>query len=133
MGKKLVATWACRCGESVSTYAKDPNISLIPDRFKCWVSGCRFYLTRSDKLPPGGSMHAAHIYQRLSGLGTQTESQCGTAALRKLLYGQKIVEVAMESVSKTRSLVTSMRLENGKTIHFAPSTKGVTIYKVTDE
>jgi hypothetical protein len=130
--KKRFRVWACRCGAKYTVSEQDPNKHLVPDRFKCWVKGCRFYQNRNDDLVASAVTQAAFLYQVLSGIGTEDERKCGPADVRKMVLGKKVVAVSVEPASdKHRSLITSLTLEDGKTIHLAPSTRGVTIYKVT--
>jgi hypothetical protein len=130
--KKLYRVWGCRCGARFTVLETDPNKHLVPDRFKCWAKGCRYYVNRDDSLDRGLVAQAIMLYQVLSGLGSEDEKKCGPADVRKMMLGKKVVAVSVEPApDKHRSFITNLTLEDGKTLHLAPSTRGVTIYKVT--
>lgn len=130
--KPVFRTWACRCGNTFSVLEVDPNKHLLEDRIKCPTIRCRFYLTRNDGLSPGTVVQALVLYQSFCGLGDEDQRHCSPADVRKMVLGKKVVAVSIEPASdKRRSLISSLTLEDGKTLHLAPSTKGVTIYKVT--
>jgi len=134
--KKTVAkfrTWACQCGVRYSVEANDVGRGALPDRFRCWATRCRFYMVRNDKLKPGQVVTAMALFQA-STLGSEMQRKCSPSDIRKLALGKKVVAIAVEpSPAAGRSLISSITLEDGNTIHLTTSTKGVTIYKVTHE
>lgn len=128
---KVLCTWACRCGAKYSIRANDPDLHLLPARIKCWsVRRCRYYLVRNDKLKPGAVVRALDVHRVMVGLGSEQERKCGPAELRKLL-GRKLVGISIDgTVGDDRSIISGFSLEGGITVCLAPSTKGVTVYKV---
>lgn len=132
--KTKLCTWTCRCGIKYSVRANDSYLHLLPNRIKCWSAlHCRYYLVRDDEKPAGPVVQAMDLYKVLCGLGKESERKCGPAELRKLC-GKKVVAMALETTSdKNRSIINSFTLEGGITVHLAPSTKGVTVYKVIRE
>lgn len=131
--KSVFRSWACHCGVKYSVSELDPNKHLIPERFKCWAPKCRFYIKRDDSLLPSGITQALALYQAISGLGTGSEKKCGPDDVRKMVLGKKVVAVVVEqAASRDRSLITSLTFEDGKKLHFAASTRGATIYRVTN-
>lgn len=132
MPKPQLFTWACRCGIRYSVKAKDQDLSLLPHRFRCGMSKCRYYMVFGNHVP-GPVVRALDLYHSYCGLGMAAQKRCSPAELRKLL-GKKIVRMDLEeSADKDRSLIRSFTLEEGITVHLAPSTKGVTVYKVVRE
>jgi len=90
-------------------------------------------MVRNDKLKPGQVVTAMALFQA-STLGSEMQRKCSPSDIRKLALGKKVVAIAVEpSPAAGRSLISSITLEDGNTIHLTTSTKGVTIYKVTHE
>lgn len=133
--KTATCTWVCRCRIKLSVLANDPDLHLLPNRIKCWSrSHCRYYLARNDKALAGSIVRAMDIYKTMVSLGSESERLCSPADIKKHLLGKKVTGVALEMASdKNRSFITTLTVEGGTTIYLAPSTKGVTIYKVTHE
>lgn len=134
MRAKKLYTWVCRCRIKYSVLASDPDLHLLPSRIKCWSPlGCRYYLARNDVAQPGPVTRALDLYKAMSGLGSSQERKCGPEELKKLV-GKKVTAFAIEPASdKDRSFISSFTLEGGITVHLAPSTRGVTVYKVIRE
>jgi len=140
MAKKKVEikyrSWICKCGVRYSVYDNDVDANLIPDRFKCWSKSadgkeCRFYLKRNDKGTRAYNVIRAYeLFQVINSMGSDVERRCAPAELKKLL-GKKVIRMELEAMSDVnRSIINSFTLEGGVTVHLAPSTKGVTVYKV---
>lgn len=131
--KVKYCTWTCRCGIAYSVDSKDPDLHLLSDRFKCWETHppCRYYFNRDDSKKPGSVVRAVEIYKVLMNLGATEERKCAPADLKKL-EGKRIERLLVEQAPDSdRSLITGFVLEGGITVHLAPSTKGVTVFKVT--
>lgn len=129
---KKYVTWVCRCGARCSVRLEDWDLKILADRIKCWAGSCRFYMKKDNRVKPGQVMAASDVYRCISGRGSEEQRQCGPSDLHKLMLGKKVVAISVEAApEKTRSLISSITFEGGHTVHLAPSTKGVTAYKVT--
>lgn len=69
-----------------------------------------------------------HFFQATEGLGLPGERKCDPDSLRKILIGCVITDVSLE-LNGERSLITTLTTDQG-VIFLAPSSKGVTIYRM---
>jgi hypothetical protein len=132
--KTYTCTWKCRCGLRFSVLGNDPDLHLLPKRFKCLSpKTCRYYMVRNDKLKQGPTVRGLDLYKTHCGLGRPSERKCGKVELKKLV-GKKLIGMSLETTSdKDRSIINSFTLEGGITVHLAPSVRGVTVFKVIRE
>lgn len=131
-----VVSWRCpACGDTYSVSKKDSDLKLLKDKMPCIGRGCGGSLQQSRRpYLHALVVKARTLYQACEGLGTPAERKCSPAVVKKLLVGSKIVDVAVTpSSDKNRAFLTTITLEGGKTVHLAPSTKGVTVFKVTND
>lgn len=75
---------------------------------------------------------ATELFQGTAGIGLPGERKCSPTEVRKLLVGSRVTSVHLEKSSDPqKSILMSLTLDSGKTIHVATSTKGAIVYKVT--
>lgn len=140
IGTDNIAYVCPKCATAIVVHVADKDISLLKTSMRC-PSECGGRQTKSIKqhLKVGffakydvKPMSALSFYQASLGCGSPEEKKCGPTAIRKEIIGEKIVSIHLQkSPDPNRSLIFSMSLGNGKTIHFATSTKGATIYRMT--
>lgn len=138
--KGLSLLYRCKkCRAAFSIPATDPDVHLLKKHMRCPNSqDCegKQYLLSETNLPAEFSVtqiSAVQFYQATMGVGLPKERKCGPAAMRKILLGARITDLHIdEAPSKDRSILYSLALDNGNTIHIASSTKGATIYRVTE-
>jgi len=115
----------------------DPDLSLFSPKVKvpCPVTWCPGYMTRRKRGPKSAVyMKAKELFLLTMGRGALEERECNADVLSKLLVGSVISSVDLVDMGeKNRSIVNSLTLKGGRTVHFATSTQGATIYKVTKE
>lgn len=76
---------------------------------------------------------AIDLFQAVAGLGLAAERKCSPNELKKLMTGSRIMSLELaKSHDPQKSILTSLQLDNGKVIHFASSTMGAIVYKVTE-
>lgn len=111
----------------------DPGLHALPQRAKCWQPKCRWYIkAEGTSEKPGAIVASEVLFRAMTGMGYGDETKCGPGAVSKAMVGAKIAAVSVApSPDKDRAFISSITLENGRTVHLAPSTKGVTVYKVT--
>lgn len=130
--------YSCKkCDRIWCVAGDDPGRHLLkkvmpcPNRSSCG-SNVR-EVTKADSKRSWSSVTAIQLYQASMGTGLPEERQCGLPEVKKALIGAKITAAVLEkSPDPSRSLISSLRLDTGKTIHFATSTKGAVIYKITE-
>jgi hypothetical protein len=138
----LSRLFTCRkCKLFIMVPADDTSGHLLKKRMRCpnWVT-CKssIYENATTNIAPvGGQTHllsAIQLYQSTMGTGLPEERNCGPKDIKKLMTGAKITAVQLgDAPTANRSLIHSITLDNGKVLHLAPSTKGATIFKVTED
>lgn len=143
----MISLFTCsKCKTAFSVSDEDPSRDLLKKTMRCPVEGCtgKLRLSSRTNIKLGFEtikISAVELYQATLGAGLPKEKKCSPAAMKKLLTGAKIVAVHLEEApSAERSLLLSLTVIKGSTrglgrakvIHLASSTKGATIYKVTD-
>jgi hypothetical protein len=125
-------SWSCtRCPNTYIISSKDQYLYLMKKTMPCIRYGCTGELKQGRKTK-GSSVHALALYQAALGVGLDDERKCPPSKIKKLLIGKKITHISLSSSpDKDRSILESITLEGDMTIHLAPSTKGVTVFKVT--
>ncbi len=133
--------YTCRkCFAAYSVPAIDPNLHLLKGKLRCPNSAvCKSTLraAASTNIKPiftTSQLTAVELYQATMGTGMPAERKCSPKDLRKIMTGATITGVEIDLGSpKDRSFLHSITLDNGKTLHLAPSTKGVAVFKVTQK
>lgn len=116
----------------------DPDRHLLTLVMPCPNSACDGQIEYSDpKEVKRGETHTARsLYEACMGMGFPHERVCTPEHLKHILNGAVVVDVALEAIGENRSLISSMLVETKdkeeKTLYFAMSTKGATIYKVEE-
>ncbi len=128
-----------KCSSAYLVPVVDPQGHLLKKRMHCpnWVTcrGSIYENAQTDIKPsfPVSSLSAIQLWQATMGTGLPQERNCGPKDLKKLMVGAKILEIQLGDAPITnRSLIHSITLDNGKVIHLAASTKGPTVFKVTE-
>lgn len=76
---------------------------------------------------------ALELYQAAAGIGLPGERKCSVKDVTKLLVGARITAIHVENApDPKKSILMSMTLDGGQTLHVTSSTKGAIIYKVTN-
>lgn len=126
-----------RCETCQLSYAvdrSDADLHVLTVKMTCPTDEC----AGTMELVVGQAPHrfstisAKDLFAASRGRGLPKEKRCSPEALGPILLGKKIVGMEMEKVGDDRSVIDSLTVEGGKTIHFATSTRGATIYKVTE-
>ena len=136
----LISHYACKkCGSVFGVPLTDPQAHLLKRSMRCPNSaqcGGKIWLVMSSNITTNFAvtkMSALQLYQASLGIGLPKEKKCSPTELKKLMVGAKVTAIQTEKTSDPhRSIIHSLTLDNGKQIHFASSTLGATIYKVTE-
>ncbi len=132
--------FTCRkCSRAYAVPALDANLRLLKSRMRCpnWMT-CKGSIYRGAETNVKPSFHvvmlsAIELYQASMGTGLPEERKCGPKDLKKIMVGSKITEVQLgDAPAANRSLIHSITLDNGKVLHLAPSTKGASVFKITE-
>jgi hypothetical protein len=76
---------------------------------------------------------ALQFYQAVMGIGLPKERKCGPSEVRKILVGSRVLDVHLDvAPDDKRSIIYSITLENGNVLHLAASTRGATVFRVTE-
>ncbi len=129
-----------RCRLAFMVPADDDKNHLLKKRVRCpnWVT-CkgRIYENAETNIAPQMPttfLSATELWQATMGSGLPEERNCGPRDVKKLMVGATILGIQLgDSPVPTRSLIHSITLDNGKTLHLAPSTKGATVFKITGD
>lgn len=99
----------------------------------CPKFGCEGQLRREKKNDADAEyVRAGAFYEALNSLGLPEERLCGPEDLGSLLVGKRIESIHLEpSPSPHRSIVHSITLEGGLTLHLSTSGHGATAYRMT--
>lgn len=128
----------CNLGFQVSKADKDLSLLGIQARLPCVKDGCKGRLKQVNALKVDTSkfrsIKAYDLFAALGGGGLPEErKRCTPDQLKTLMLRKKVTEVTLEaSVGSTRSFIKSITFEGGSKVHFGGSTKGATIFKVTE-
>ena len=138
----MLVFYACPCGAAFKVSKTDEDLHLLSLRMRCPDESCvRGMFEIQDNDDDGVLITAKELFALCSGRGTPKERQCSPERLRELLVGGHIKELEVEasSADPNRSLVSKMLVgidfgdpSKAVVVHFAMSSKGATIYKVTD-
>ena len=137
----LCRLFTCRrCKLAFVVPVDDASGNLLKKRMRCpnWVT-CKgtIYENATTNVAPTGLttslLSAVQLYQATMGSGLPEERNCGPKDVKKLMTGAKITAVQLgDAPTANRSLIHSITLDNGKVLHLAPSTKGATVFKITE-
>lgn len=124
---------ACKVTYSVSS--KDPDIHLLQKDVRCPNHPCNgivVEIAKTNARVKAVKVKAVELYQAHQ-MGFSSERKCGPAELTKMLTGTKVISVDVDKTSDPdKSILRSITLEGGRTLHLAPSTIGVVVLKVTE-
>lgn len=75
---------------------------------------------------------ALELYQACAGLGFEAERDCSPKTINNIMQGSRIMDAEIIATTHPKkSILLSLTLEDGKTIHLASSVYGPVIYKIT--
>jgi len=134
------SVYVCRkCKAAFTVPVLDPQAHLMKKSMRCPhsdICGGKIHLTTKTNIKlafPSTPMGALELYQASLGVGVPKERRCSPTDIKKALVGAKIVDIKTDPAGDPkRTIIYSLTLDSGKVIHFAHSTKGATIFKVTD-
>lgn len=133
----------CRSSKCKTTYAvpaTDPQLPLLKrSGMRCPnAATCKSRLRETGKtnltFSPGvQKITALELYQACMGVGAPEERRCAPIDVKKVIDGAMIISAHTEaSPDPKRTIIHSLVLDNGKVLHFAASTRGATIFKITE-
>lgn len=135
----MMLVYTCKkCKSAYLVSGLDADVHLLQKQMRCPNSEVcggkiRIYASSKIRVTSTQRVSAVHLYQACMGAGLPHEKRCSPDDLKKLLLGSIVVSAQLESCpDPKRSLIMSLTLNNGKILHFASSTKGATIFKVTE-
>jgi hypothetical protein len=116
----------------------DKEVHLLKRYMRCPnADTCKGKLRKMLKQSPpeaARKLTALELFQATEGFGFPGEKNCTPQDLRKVMVRATVVAVELEQVGgHNRSIITSLKLSTGHTLHFAGSALGSTIYKVTKD
>lgn len=126
--------WSCKkCSGAWAVLKHDPDVGLLKSRMRCPnYDRCKGHLREVSKAENAARMPALSLWQSIMGMGTPEQRKCSPKELEKVLSGAKVKAVVLEChANPGRSIIHTLSLDNGKTIHFAGSPSGAVVYKVT--
>lgn len=131
----LFAYFRCRkCLKSYAVNGLDKDLTLLDRKLPCTTTGCKGFLRKVgalDKVPP--TITALALFSALGGAGLpQERAAAALKTIRTKFVGAKIKGISGDSHAG-RTIVRSISFDNGLTMHLATSTKGATIFKVTED
>lgn len=129
-----------KCDRSYFIKSRDSDVGLLKKSMRCpnfvRCGGRIVHRTWNDKVGEIRNYRwttAKELYQASAGLGFSSERDCASSTLRKLLHGNRIIGTEMQDTGDPKkSILMSLTLESGKTIHLSSSVKGAIIYKITE-
>jgi hypothetical protein len=134
--------WYCtKCKCSFVVPVEDKNNHLLKKGMRCPNAiECKGKISPKDwgkvafgRLENFQRVSAVELFQASAGVGLPKERNCRPDDIRKLLMGARIVNVHLSpATDPKKSLLFSLTVESGKTIHVATSTSGPIVYKVTE-
>lgn len=122
-----------KCGLAYSISIVGQNGKLLIGKLPCTTTGCKGRLRRSTIIHGARFISAEDLYLAAGGGGLPEERRLASPKLLKRDFeGAKIKKLDVEQGPGTRSFIRSITLENGHVMHLAASTKGATVFKVTE-
>lgn len=70
-------------------------------------------------------------FRALHGFGLPDEINCPPEVIQSLLLGNSVVGVGVELAPKQRTVLNTLELSNGLTLHLGVSTNGPVVFKIT--
>lgn len=124
------------CKISYSVSSKDIDIHLLSKDVACPLHPCEGkirFLAKTNARIKTVRIKAIELYQAPR-MGFLHERKCGPSEVNKLLKNAVITNVDIDKTKDpTKSILRSITLKGGKTIHLAPSTQGVVVLKITGD
>lgn len=115
----------------------DPNVSILPVLLKC--PRCEEHITVSATWKKGCEiliLSAEDFFRAANGLGLPDKEDASEARVQYLLREGQITLVVTKEASESRVLIERIHVKTPEDrryiLHFASSTKGATIFKVTE-
>lgn len=127
------------CEDDLMVYSvnrMDPSIKILPVVIGC--PKCRKDITVAPNFPARSQvliLTAEELFRAANGLPLPPDESASEARVSHLLLNGKITGVKLISVDQDRVIIESISvkyLEQNHTLHFATSTKGATIFKVSN-
>lgn len=135
--------WYCtKCKKSFTVPHDDKNKHLLKKGMRCpnfieckgKISPKAWDTLKTDRLENYRQVTAIELFQASAGVGLPSERKCSPDDIRKLILGARIVDAQLsKATDPSKSLLLSLTVEGGKTIHLATSTSGPIVYKVTEK
>jgi len=134
--------YSCTCGMAFRITKADPDVGLLSLKMNCPGIDCSKEIQIIDAEEASEldlqSLPAKALYVACMGRGFPEERCCSPEALKRLLVGGLIsdIDLAPCSADEDRSIISSIQVDSMHgihLIHFAVSTQGATIYKVTEQ
>lgn len=131
----LVHGFKCRiCHVTYIVNKLDVNIGLLKGDMPCPIDKCPGLLFKS-KTANGIIISALALFKALGGAGLPEESCKGLEPrdIVSIFLGKNLVRIdAIKSSQSDTPIIRSLTFSNGKTMHLASSTRGATVYKITE-
>lgn len=140
--------FVCDCGFALRTVGDPVEVDYLvgtkcewyPDTYKCPLDGCGGRMQFADVVESESlaKLRVADVtpqeaFIAFQGLGLPAERDCGMTAVRELLIGQRIVAADLQQVrGANRTIVHSLKLEDGRRLFLASGTEGSTAYRISD-
>ncbi len=128
----------CSCSFVLNGADKDLGLIAILGKPRCPTHGCKGKLKNVGPLNVIGSaqfrrISAFDLHYAIGGAGLPEERLwADPVSLQKELKGKKVKGMKF-AIAGRRSYIQSIAFEDGQQIHFAVSTRGVLIHKMTRE
>lgn len=127
-----------KCKRSFFVKEQDPQLHLLKKSMRCpnYIR-CKGHIankswTKAGEIRNWKWASAIELYQASAGLGFESERDCSPDTIKEFITGARIVaSEVIETGDPKKSVLLSLTLDNGKTIHLASSTTGAVIYKIT--
>ncbi len=131
----LFRYYRCRkCSAAYAVSSADKDLHLLYRKLPCTTTGCKWFLTKTSVIEKKPKViTAVALFSALGGAGLPEEK--AAAALKQIktcFVGAKVKSVSGDSHAG-RTILRSISFDNGLTMHLATSTKGATIFKVTED
>ncbi len=138
----LSTTWyrCTRCKASFLVQDSDSDKHLLKKVMRCpnystckWQIRQKHFTTNDSTIHNARWISAVELFQASAGVGLPEERKCSVADVKKLLVGSRVVSVNLsEAPDPKKSVLYSMTLDNGKTVHLTTSVRGPMVFKVTE-
>ncbi len=133
----MMFNYVCEKDRAVfSVNGMDPSIRILPVMLDC--PRCRNPISVASKWEASSEvvvLSAEDLFRAANGLGLPDVENASEARVAHLLTEGKFVAVKLSPVNNDRVIIETLTVkisENLYTLHFATSTNGATIYKVTN-